>query len=178
MRFSRNYLTSLRFWWRTSICLDFQTSRHCVRHEIKPVSTSVWNSLKCAGILKRTRGTRGGKSKLQPRTIQSVISSNFTNNSTLISKSRIAGPERRNLLNLVNIHVSPTLVSITPSPTGLLNLCHLNARSINNKSMVIKDFVVDNSVDIMALTETWLRPGNESDYIIRDICPNAYLYTH
>ena len=30
----------------------------------------------------------------------------------------------------------------------------------------------------MALTETWLRSGNESDYVVRDICPNGYLFVY
>lgn len=50
--------------------------------------------------------------------------------------------------------------------------------SLNNKSMDIKDFVVDNKVDILALTEMWLRSGSESDYVVRDICPNGYSFKH
>ena len=33
----------------------------------------------------------------------------------------------------------------------------LNARSINNKTLHIKDYVVDNKIDILAITETWLK---------------------
>ena len=31
-----------------------------------------------------------------------------------------------------------------------------NVRSVKNKAMIVKDYVVDNDIDIMALAETWL----------------------
>ena len=60
----------------------------------------------------------------------------------------------------------------------LLNLCLLNARSINNKSLQIKDNLVDKSIDILALAETWLRANECSDFIIRDISPTRYTFVH
>jgi len=67
--------------------------------------------------------------------------------------------------------------SISTRSNNLLDLCHLNARTINNKSLVIKDYVVDNNINILALTETWQKPSSESDYAARDICPNGYVLT-
>ena len=40
--------------------------------------------------------------------------------------------------------------------------------------MTVKDFVVDQDIDIFALTETWLRPGNIDDVEIRTLCPTVY----
>ena len=61
----------------------------------------------------------------------------------------------------------------------LLNLCLLNARSINNKSLQIKDNLVDESIDILALADvTWLRANECSDSIIRDISPTRYAFVH
>ena len=48
--------------------------------------------------------------------------------------------------------------------TLMVHVCLLNARSINNKSLIIKDVVVDNNIDILALTETWLR----ADSIVKE----------
>ena len=73
----------------------------------------------------------------------------------------------------------PTIIvsPIKPSPK-LLNSCLLNARSINNKSLQIKDNLVDKSIDILALAETWLRAKECSAFIIRDISPTRYPFVH
>ena len=44
--------------------------------------------------------------------------------------------------------------------------------------MSVKDFVVDQDIDILALTETWLRPGNIDDVDIRALCPTGYRFLH
>ena len=62
--------------------------------------------------------------------------------------------------------------------TDKLHLSVLNARSVNNKSLLIKDYVVDNQIDILAITETWLKADEVSGYTIRDICPNGYKFIH
>ena len=44
--------------------------------------------------------------------------------------------------------------------------------------MAVKDFVVDQDIDILAFTETWLRPGNIDDVEIRTLCPTGYRFLH
>ena len=44
--------------------------------------------------------------------------------------------------------------------------------------MAVKDLVVDQDTDILALTETWLRPGNIDDVEIRTLCPSGYRFLH
>ena len=57
--------------------------------------------------------------------------------------------------------------------------CIIHQRScINNKSLQIKDNLVDKSIDILALAETWLRANECSDFIIRDISPTGYAFVH
>ena len=48
----------------------------------------------------------------------------------------------------------------------MMCLCLLNVRSINNKAMAAKDLVVDHAVDILAMTETWLRAGNHDGIVM------------
>ena len=59
-----------------------------------------------------------------------------------------------------------------------LNFCLLNARSINNKSLQIKDYVVDRDIDILAVTETWLKVDECCNYITRDITATRYTFIH
>ena len=42
----------------------------------------------------------------------------------------------------------------------------LNTQSIRNKATEFVDLVMDNKYDIVAITETWLKPG---DVVIGDI---------
>ena len=53
-----------------------------------------------------------------------------------------------------------------------------NRRSIKLNAMAIKHYVVNNNVDILALTATWLRPGNCDDLKVGVLCPGAYSFHH
>ncbi len=55
-----------------------------------------------------------------------------------------------------------------------LSLTLLNARSVNNKSTEISEFIHDNNIDVLALTETWLKKGDDS--VINDLCPEGYSF--
>ena len=44
--------------------------------------------------------------------------------------------------------------------------------------MIVKDYVVDNDIDIMALAETWLRSGNTNDVEVGTLCPTGYRFLH
>ena len=79
-----------------------------------------------------------------------------------------------NLNNLVSIKRHP----LNSSSANSLNFCLLNARSIINKTLQIKDFVVNKNIDILALTEIWLKPDDGSDYTNRDISPTGYAFVH
>ena len=58
----------------------------------------------------------------------------------------------------------------------LLRLAVLNARSIKNKTLQIKDYIVDNDIDIMVLIETWLKDHENCEFVTRDICPSGYMF--
>ena len=55
--------------------------------------------------------------------------------------------------------------------------CLLNARSVCNKTLVIKDFVVDHAVDLLGITETWLHLKGD-DVTIGELCPSGYRFVH
>ena len=40
----------------------------------------------------------------------------------------------------------------------------LNCRSVCNKSIILKDYIVERNFDLFAITETWLRPGETADW--------------
>lgn len=61
-----------------------------------------------------------------------------------------------NLENLIPVSITTIPHSVTVSPHSI---CLLNVRSINNKSFIIHDFIIDNNIDFFLATETWLIPG-------------------
>ena len=54
----------------------------------------------------------------------------------------------------------------------------LNASSIRNKTLIIKDFVIDSDIDILTLTEMWLNLNSNDQTIMNSIFPREYLFQH
>ena len=59
-----------------------------------------------------------------------------------------------------------------------VNFSLLNVRSVNNKTLIIKDFVAEHCIDLLAFTETWLRSDSDNEVTIRDLCPTGYSFHH
>ena len=55
--------------------------------------------------------------------------------------------------------------------------CLLNARSVRNKTLVIKDFVVDHAVVLLGIMETWFHPRRE-DVTIGELCLGGHHFAH
>ena len=67
---------------------------------------------------------------------------------------------------------------INPGPnTSLLTGSLINIRSIRNKSVALAEFINSNKSDIIAVTETWLRP-DDTDSFIASVTPPGYKCTH
>ena len=54
----------------------------------------------------------------------------------------------------------------------------LNCRSVRNKYLSIKDYVVDKDFDIFVITETWLNTGDYDNLVIGSLIPNGYRFLH
>ena len=77
-------------------------------------------------------------------------------------------------------------VELNPGPCIIssdLNLVHLNTRSASsitdsyNKPALLKEFISDNSIDILSLTETWL-PPNTLPSVLNSLTPTNYSILH
>ena len=83
----------------------------------------------------------------------------------LPTQNKILHPLRADTKSNVNEHNQQTT----------LNMGLVNARSCRNKTSKIADFVLDHGLDVLGLTETWLRPG-ERDFTTRSkLTPPGYL---
>ena len=116
---------------------------------------------------KEANGTMSIPSIVRPRTF--VNSRSSKNNRRLV-----------NLANLIPVESDTTAnkhrekdFNVKSSYFGLLN-----CRSVCNKAIIPKDYVVERNFDIFAITETWLRPGDIDGITIGDLVPNGYCFYH
>ena len=58
-----------------------------------------------------------------------------------------------------------------------MSMCLLNARSINNKALIIKDYAVDHQIDILGTTENWTKSDGESNRVVNELSPWGYSFT-
>ena len=63
-------------------------------------------------------------------------------------------------------------------PCKAIEVCLLNARSIKNKTIVLNDYVIENKIDVMAFTETWLLPGVVDQALKSDRTPKFFILHH
>ena len=61
-----------------------------------------------------------------------------------------------NYANLITIKRPPLIQQAFPVYKPV-EICLLTACSVKNKSFVIKDFVVDENIGVLAVTQTWLQ---------------------
>lgn len=174
--YSRNYLLSLRFWWK-SVSPTVQTSRHI---QAQPLSCSVWSAICDAGIVKRMRGCRGGRSSAVTHRIWPLEPALRVNTKKAYSNSVSTKADRRvhstvtnGFINIIRIRCQP--IKSTVNTSKPMSFAVLNTRSVRKKTLPVKDLVVEQDVDIFAITESWL--SSESDeFIIRDLCLTGYEF--
>ena len=105
--------------------------------------------------------------------LNSYCSNPFNSNGHL--QSRYCFPRGASLHNL------RSLKRVSLIPEFLFNRqfisCLIKARSVCNKTLIIKDFVVDYKVDLLGITETWLHMDG-CDATIGELCPSGYRLLH
>ncbi|XP_071754179.1 uncharacterized protein LOC139910701 [Centroberyx gerrardi] len=75
-----------------------------------------------------------------------------------------------NTINLRPIPKSPTPISKQKS----LKITLFSTRSLNNKSLILNEFITDNKLDLLCLTKTWQKP---LDYLsLNQTTPAGYSY--
>ncbi|XP_046862994.1 uncharacterized protein LOC124456651 [Xenia sp. Carnegie-2017] len=79
-------------------------------------------------------------------------------------------------------HNSSTLDRQIPRhSSGSISTCSfglINCRSVCNKTLVVKDLVVDKDIDILGITETWLRGNDLDNPVLAELVPSGYSFGH
>ena len=172
MRYLRQELLALRYWWKIPTTSGFQTARFSGSHyEIKPLSEHLWKNLKQTGILKRLRGCRGGR----PRNVISSSSATFLPHLPSLdsSNSSIAVGSEQRIIHNVDANAESVISQVTsPASKKYVNFCLWNAQSIKNKTACFSDYLCEKKIDLAALTETWF---NNFDSAVKAEClPDGY----
>ncbi|CAB4003012.1 Hypothetical predicted protein, partial [Paramuricea clavata] len=150
-----------------TVLFGFKNSNQCVC-----IDCWLLSRLKCLGIRRRRR-SRGGKKLYKPSTTSTSciqpVTSNCRCSAHLYSK-----PNGVNYSNLINLQPNANRTShIVPNKKLNFISSVINARSVCNKTLLIKDLVVDKRIDLLGITETWLHQEGD-DSIIGDLCPTEF----
>ena len=123
------------------------------------VNESTWSEFRECGIQARQRGKRGGQRK--QRDI-SIVSTQCTHQGTHHGQRGV---------NTSNLRY---ITAVDPSSRVSLHL--MNTRSIRNKTVGIYDYTIDEDLDILVITETWL--SEDDPAVIQELKPPGYSFTN
>lgn len=188
------------FWWKASTA--FQITRHCYPStRLQPLSPTTWTAIKSLGLLRRTRGKRGGQHLNRDTSSISTAEEMISINRTLPLIPTEAEHLPTNELNYVNNGnnlPTPLLATdntdysshessrdhVQSGSTGRdirrnirrksLHFACVNARSVRNKVADVVDHVVGKNIDICVVTETWLK--DHDTVSIAGLSPNGYAF--
>ena len=71
------------------------------------------------------------------------------------------------------------ITASSSQPDDMLRFAVINARSLRNKTAVFVDHIIDQNIDVCAVTETWLKDKDTASiadllYVSRDIPLNHF----
>ena len=161
---------------------------HSVIRELRPISRSATprlpdttyatiTSLGLSVTRPTLRGKRGGTRK------QRAIESRITTTRTVSVNATTTTIDRAdNLVIVPLVNYASTCVprnnAKRRTAVSSVNLGLVNARSIRNKTDLLIDNVIDAEIDLLAITETWLSPGESDIKTIKDVTPAGYKFDH
>ena len=133
----------------------------------------------------RYRGTRPGRTVKMRQTLKAMDIPTIVRLRSFLDENIPGnGPPNfkraANLSNLVFIKPCPKAQDNRHSTSGTMACSFglLNCRSVCNKSIILKDYIVDRNFDIFAITETWLCSAHSDEVVIGDLVPTGYVFHH
>ena len=125
--------------------------------------------LKPATSLLHLRGCRAGRRDFI-RGIKVIASNRIEVEGPLYAPEHAEGVNKN---NLISIPRAPQLLNHQQRQQPL-KFVLLNARSIRKKTLLLRDYIVEHDIDLLAITETWLTHDFSDEFYCRDMCPKGY----
>ena len=141
------------------------------------ISTDVCNVIKSLKLKRRCstrRKCRGGRNFQRPIPVIITPPSGHSGNVNVTVSAKQSKPNHN---NLINVPLIKNFSSCDAESCSSLRIGLLNARSVANKATEINELIVDQCLDILFITETWLKEsGNGTS--ITDLVPTGYTLHH
>ena len=118
-----------------------------------------WNSDHASRFDYQTPVYRGCRGSGHKRPIPSIITDRFSDSVPT------RGVQKSNLVS-VHYNNSPPLDAVL-----------LNSRSVCNKSLAINDYIADSNADLIAISETWIKPSTATS-TLAELTPPGYSLLH
>lgn len=117
--YSRNYLLSLKFWWKCPGPV-FQALSHIQQQSTRPVPPLVWDAIKAVGLLRKTRGKRAGRYFNNCYRIKSILPTYRDDRAQSNSVIKFAGANRRLVDNTMigNNNITIRRQPLLPPPSS------------------------------------------------------------
>ena len=123
------------------------------------------------------RGCRGGASRRRTIGVRITTQCIYGSLGTGKQNTNIADCEGQsgvNINNLVKVKVGAVKVV---TADRCFSVCSLNSRSVKNKTLSLRDYIVSRDFDVVALTETWLG-SNIDRHVTGELVPTGYKLKH
>ena len=112
---------------------------------------------------------------MQPTSTVSVVSSAITIETVSVPRPRLGKTKHGGvrLSNLTRIKTSsiPAIIERDHLQIGLLNV-----RSLTSKAVIVNELITDHNLDVIGLTETWLKPDEFT--VLIEASPPGYTSAH
>ena len=147
-------------------------------HSLRPdssthISPDVLCSLRDSNICtvsKTKRGKRGGKKKIRVIVSNRLPCETYTEGPSFSTHYTPLDTPKLNTANLISINTANVTVQSDHVIFG-----HQNCRSCMNKQSSINQLIVEENVDFMFLTETWIQKKKHAESITNPLKPPGYF---
>ena len=136
------------------------------------LTNAAWRAAVSAGVSLRRptkRGYRGGVHR------QHKIVPIVGHRPVLLSVREPTGANATNLRQCASKNI---MINANMIHASKLCICTLNPWSVCNETTTLHDFLIDQQLDLFALTETWLTGTDMVNAIISSLLPNGYNIKH
>jgi len=183
--------------WTMAVVYSASTLLNIGRKLGKPkISEQIHRRLKQWDLVKPFRGIRSGRnSGLGYVNRTSGVSPQRCSNVNNLINICLSGSSKSQHTSNSLFRIQPVVSARCDSPTLQQNGCNpanlckipptnipklkaavLNARSVCNKALSLCEYVKDNNIDVFGITETWLKPADQS--VIAELTPPGYTTLH